>query len=82
MIHHYYVNPTYYNALKQANVLKDGFLDNLSVSEQVVKKGHSSLYRSYVNGIGNVYIKKYIPKKESGFKISEKVMQLENVEIH
>ncbi len=61
MLSCYYINPIYSEALNKAEVLVEEVLSNWNLGEQVVKKGHSSLFRHVIPGIGNVYIKKYIP---------------------
>ena len=61
MLSCYYINPVYSDALKKAEVLDEDVLSRWDLGEQVVKKGHSSLFKHSISGIGNVYIKKYIP---------------------
>ncbi len=68
MLSCYYINPVYSDALKRAEVLDEDVLRNWNQGEQVVKKGHSSLFRHSISGIGNVYVKKYIPNTRKCFR--------------
>ncbi|RKY03630.1 MAG: hypothetical protein DRP56_10970 [Planctomycetota bacterium] len=58
-----YVNPMYEDALNKAGILDAQSLLNWDKGEMVANKTNSSLFRYFVEGIGNVYIKKYYRHK-------------------
>ena len=49
-------------------MLDEDVLRNWNLGVQVVKKGHSSLFRHSIPGIGNVYVKRYIPNTRKWFR--------------